>query len=203
MGHGTTLTAACLVVCWAAQASAGRVEITPFAGYTFGGKFEERDTGEEFNITDTSSFGGIVNIDLSDITQLEFFYSRQETELTSGGLFPTDKLFDMDVEYFHVGGTYLLGRDEWQPFVVGTLGLTHLSPEPSGVRSLNRFSLGIGGGVKYFPIEHLGLYLAGRGLITFIDSTLVYTSDEDGSTIYFSSDALWQFQLNAGLIFAF
>jgi hypothetical protein len=193
----------CLVVSWAAQASAGRVEVTPFAGYTFGGKFEEQDTDEEFEISDTSSWGGIVNIDLSGITQLELFYSRQETELTSGGLFPTDKLFDMDVEYFHVGGTYLLGPDQWQPFVVGTLGLTHMSPEPSEVRSLNRFSLGIGGGVKYFPIERLGLYLAGRGLITFIDSTLAYSTGEEGGTIYFGSDALWQFQLNAGLIFAF
>jgi hypothetical protein len=179
------------------------VEITPFAGYSFGGEFEERDTGEELNISDTSNWGGVVNVDLSEITQLELFYSRQETELTSGGLFPADRLFDMDVEYFHIGGTYLLGRNEWQPFVVGTVGLAHLSPAPSDVSSLNKFSLGIGGGLKFFPTEHLGLYMAGRGLVTFVESTLAFSIDEGGGTIYFSADALWQVQLSAGLVFAF
>ena len=181
----------------------GQVEVTPFYGFQFGGEFENAETGERYDLDSGPCAGGMVDIMLSDITQFEFYFSRQETELESEGLFPSEAFFDLDVDYYHIGGTLLISQDQWQPFVVGTLGATHLSPEPSSIGSLTRFSLGLGGGVRYFPTKHLGLYLAGRGLFTFIDSESSIVIESGSTTVRIFSDGLWQAQLQAGLILHF
>jgi len=179
------------------------VEFTPFYGYSFSGGIEDAESGDEFDIDDSACWGGILDVRLSEGTQLEFFFSRQETELESdAGLFADETLFNLDIDYYHIGGTYILTDGWWQPFVVGTLGATHLAPGASGFDSLTRFSLGLGGGVRFFPTEHFGLYLAGRGLFTFVgDSTSI--ESESGSLAIEIDGGLWQALLQAGVIFAF
>ncbi len=183
---------------------AANIEITPFYGYRFGGEFEDADTGEEFDIDESSCWGGILDFRLNEMTQLEFYFSRQETELKSdNGLFDEATLFDLDVDYYHIGGTYTFLPGRWQPFVVGTLGATRIDPDVSGTDSLTRFSLGLGGGVRFFPTEHLGLYLAGRCLLTFLEGDTVIRSEFGRATVQVDSDGLWQAELQAGLVFAF
>ncbi len=180
------------------------VEFTPFYGFTLSGGIEDADTGEEFEIDDSASWGGILDIRLSEGTQLEFFFNRQETELESeDGLFSEDTLFDLDIDYYHIGGTYILIDGQWQPFVVGTLGATHFAPDASGSDSLTRFSVGLGGGVRFFPTEHFGLYFAGRGLFTFVGTDTFIESESGSLTIEIDGGGLWQFLLQAGVIFAF
>ena len=100
-----------------------RVEITPFFGYRFGGGLEDAETGEDFELDDSAYSGGLLDLRLGEATQLELYYSRQETELQSEeGLFHGRTLLDLDVEYYHVGGTYVFTEGPWQPFVVGTVG---------------------------------------------------------------------------------
>ena len=202
MRHGTILLAAWAVAWWS-HPGAAQVEVTPFFGYQFGGELEDAETGQSYELADGACAGGMVNINVSEISQVEFYFSRQETELESEGLFAGKTFFDLDVDYYHIGGTLLLLQEEWQPFVVGTLGATHLSPEPSSMGSLTRFSVGLGGGVRYFPTEHLGLYLAGRGLFTFIDSDTHITIESGSTTAQIYADGLWQAVLQAGLIFQF
>ena len=198
----TILLVACLAA-WSGPLRAGSLEITPFLWYQFGGSFEDEETGQDYDIAEGSAAGALLDFRLSEITQLEFYFSHQETELKSGGRFPTDTLFDMDVEYYHIGGTVLIPDGDWEPFVVGTLGVTRLNPEPSSVGALTRFSLGLGGGIRYFPTKHLGLYLAGRGLFTFIDSDTSMVVESGNTTVYIVSDGLWQAILQAGLILRF
>ena len=71
------------------------------------------------------------------------------------------------------------------------------------IGSLTRFSVGLGGGVRYFPTEHLGFYLAGRGLLTFIDSDTNITIESGTTTVRIFADGLWQAVLQAGLILRF
>jgi len=178
-------------------------EVTPFYGYQFGGQFEDAETGRSYDLDGGPCAGAQLDINLSEITQVEFYFSRQETELESEGPFPTGTFFDLDVDYYHLGGTLLISDKHWQPFVVGTLGATHLSPEPASIGSLTRFSVGLGGGLRYFPTEHLGLYLAGRGLFTFIDSDTHIRFESGTTTVRIHADGLWQAVLQAGLIFRF
>jgi len=196
--------AVCLAIGLVQAGYADNIEITPFYGYRFGGEFEDADTGERLDIGDSSCWGGIVDVHLSKVTQLEFYYSRQETELKSDeGLFASTTLFDLDVDYYHLGGTVILPDGPWQPFVVATLGATHLAPDASDTDSLTRFSLGLGGGVRFLPTEHLGLYLAGRGLLTFMEGDATFRSESGQATVKINSDGFWQVELQAGLIFTF
>lgn len=180
------------------------IEFTPFYGYSFSGDLNDADSGEEYEIGDSGSYGGILDIWLTEATQLEFFFSRQETELESDeGLFAGQKLFDLDVDYFHIGGTYIYGTGPWQPFVVGTLGATLFDPDVSGMDSETRFSMGLGGGVRYFPTKHLGLYLGVRGFLTFVGGDTLFRSESGAVTIKVDADGFWQVLLQAGVIFAF
>jgi len=179
------------------------LEFTPFLGYQAGGRFEDSDTGVEYDLADAACAGAILDIDLSEATQVEFYFSRQETEVESEGLFPAETFFDLDIDYYHIGGTFVIVRDTWQPFAVGTLGVTHMSPEPSSIGSLTRFSVGFGGGVRYFPTEHLGLYLAGRAFFTFIDSDTHIRVESGHSTVNMHAEGLWQGMVQAGLILRF
>ncbi len=196
--------AACLAAALAVTGSADILQITPFYGYRFGGEFEDAGTGAHVKFRDSPCWGGVFDVRLSEAAQLEFYYSRQETELRQDqGLFASTPLFDLDVDYYHIGGTYALTYGPWQPFVVGTLGATHLAPEPPGTDSLTRLSFGVGGGLRFFPTKHLGLYLAGRGLFTALEGDLAYRSQSGQTTLRIDSDGFWQVELQAGLVLAF
>lgn len=189
----------------AAQADGLRtVEITPFYGYRFGGSLKDDETGEKYRFDDSACWGGIVLFRLSEMTQLELYHSRQETRLRADdSLFGGETVLDLDIDYYHIGGTYVMFDGSWQPFVVGTIGATHLDPRTSGARSLTRFSLGLGGGVRFFPTENLGLYLAGRGVFTSIGSKTMFRSESGRTTVKVDAGGLGQAELEVGAIIAF
>ena len=195
---------ACLAAGLAQAAYGDTIEITPFYGYSFGGEFEDAETGAGLNVRDSGCWGGMLDLRVSPLGSVEFYFSRQETELKSDeSLFTSTKLFDLDVDYYHLGGTYILTDGQWQPFVVGTLGATHLDPEAPATDSSTWFSVGLGGGVRFFPTEHLGLYLAGRGLFTFVEGDAAFHSDSGAATVRINGDGFWQVQFQVGAIFAF
>ncbi len=180
------------------------IEFTPFYGYCFSGGFEDSDTGQDYDVDDAGAYGGMVDLRVGEMTQLELFFGRQETEVDAkDGLFADETLFDLDIDYYHIGGTYIIVDGPWQPFVVATVGATHLSPDASGSDSITRFSAGIGGGVRFFPTENFGLYLGARGLFTFFGDDTSIESESGSLTIELDSDGLWQVLLQAGVIFAF
>ncbi|MHC4131327.1 MAG: hypothetical protein ACYSSP_12220 [Planctomycetota bacterium] len=179
------------------------LEVVPYSGYQIGGKFEDEETDVDLEINDASTWGFLVDYNLNRHSQIEFYYSHQETELSSGGLISDGDLFGLDVDYYHLGGTLVRRGNKLEPYVVGTLGVTRFDPETSEASSMTKFSLGFGGGVRYFPVKRVGLYLGGRAFVTFIDSEYTYRSDEDGTTLRIESDALWQFQFMAGVVIVF
>ncbi|NLW67200.1 MAG: outer membrane beta-barrel protein [Bacteriovoracaceae bacterium] len=209
MKHGVTvflmlvLTAVPCRLCRAVE-----LEVTPLVGYTFGESFEEGYTGTDLDLEEGISLGAAIDFPLDQGRQVEFYYSRQATELEAGGGIPTDEvLFDIDVHYIQIGGTYTW-RDEGElrPFIVGTLGVTHFDPEPSGLSSRTRFSLGLGGGAKAYITERFGLRLEGRGFATLIDDDggdSVIFSDPGGLSVVVSSDIFAQFVFNFGVFFRF
>ncbi len=88
---------------------------------------------------------------------------------------------------------------------MGTLGVTLFDPKPSGVDSLTRFSLGLGGGARAFISERLGLRFEGRAFATLVENRgggAAFSSDE-GLSVAVSSDLLVQFVFNLGAFFRF
>ena len=82
-------------------------EITPYVGYAIGGSFEDNSTGTKLDIRDGGNFGLVLDLSDTPETQYELFYGFQRTKVTGGGTLVGDPLFDLDIHYLHLGGTYM------------------------------------------------------------------------------------------------
>ena len=191
----------------AAEEKPSRFELTPFAGYQFGGEFELEGSDTELELDEAQSFGLILNMDIDADRQYEFYYSRQETELDNKGLFLNEPVLDLDVEYLHVGGTVAFAGDSVRPYVVGTIGLSRFDPQASGLDSETFFSFSFGGGAKFFADKRVGLRLEGRFFATLIDSdSEIFCrsgADTNFCAVKVDGDLLLQWQAMAGLVFRF
>jgi hypothetical protein len=162
----------------AAAPSRGQtVEITPVAGYRFGGGFsaagiDPSAAAVDLEVEDTAGFGVHVGVRVAEDGELEVLYSRQETRLGTADLFTGRPLFDLALETWQAGGNYLFGEDgaRVRPYVGVGLGLTRLLPEPDSLQDETRFSASFAAGAKVWLGRHLGLRFEARGFFTVLES---------------------------------
>lgn len=196
---------AALVLLLPSPAGAGRdVELTPFAGFRFGGSFEDNVAGVDLDVREGAGFGLILDVQADPDTQYELFYGFQRTRLDTDGLFGGAPLFDLDIHYLHIGGTYLLPGERVRPFVAGGLGLTFFIPEGAGPGSETRFSVSLGGGMKVPFSNRVGLRLEARGFLTILpESTEIFCVSAGGAAcdVRVDGDLFGQVQLLAGISF--
>ena len=185
----------------------GLVEVTPFAGFTFGGTFTDRFTNEELELDDSAGYGLAVNIMASNRSSWEIFYSRQETEADTRGLSMPEPAFDLTVDKLEFGGTYDVQTKYPRPYVAASVGLTHLDPSGTGLDSDTYFSFSLGGGIKLLERQRVGLRLDARWLATVIqDSTNLFCSSGPAGgvcLIEVDGDILSQVRLSLGVTFRF
>ena len=190
-----------------AQQSPGTVELTPFAGFRFGGTFTDEDDGREAGVADSATAGFALNFRDGPNTQWEIVYARQSTDVDVRSFDVGVPTIDLDVDILQVGGTYLGDGELFRPYLAATIGASRLSPTFDGLESDTFWSFGIGGGMHFFPTSRLGLRLEGRMWGTLIDSStsLFCGSGPQGGgcAIAIQGDALWQFETFAGLVFRF
>jgi opacity protein-like surface antigen len=184
-----------------------RFSLTPFGGYTFGGEFEDEEGSLSVEVDDAAHFGLIFNIRESANTQWEIFYARQESEADTSEVSATQPVVDIDVQYLHIGGTYVADGNLARPFLAAGIGGTRFDPGPLTFDTENFFSFSIGAGWQVQPTDRLGLRLEGRLLGTFLRSdTALFCEtgpDENICAIVANSDLYWQFQTSLGAVFAF
>jgi hypothetical protein len=189
---------------FSAFSSAARaVEIAPFAGHRYGGSFEDANTLSGFELADAASFGLLLDFDSGPDQQIEVFLSRQDTQLTTAGTFTGNPLFDLSIDYYHIGGLYLLPADGlMHPFVSGTIGMTRMIPKRSDLTTENRLSLSLGGGAKFFFSKSVGLRFDVRAIYTMLNAdTAVFCSG--GCTIKVRSNGFVQTEAGAALLMRF
>jgi len=181
------------------------LEITPYAGYTIGGSFTDNATGANLDVQEGGSYGLVLGLPDTPETQYELFYGLQRTKVTGGGTFGGGTLFDLDIHYLHLGGTYLFTGEKVRPFISGGLGATHFVPSGSGMNAKTYFSLSLGGGVKVPVSGHVGLRFEGRGVMTILpDSTQIFCVSSGGAAcnVKVQGDVLGQILLMAGITFS-
>jgi hypothetical protein len=202
-----------LLVVAAPLSAQHRAEITPFVGYQFGTSKISTVAGD-LSTKGEMNYGAYLNVNVRPGGQLELVYSRQESELQLkgiGGL--NQKLTDMSIEYFHIGGLGYMQQGPAQPFGSFTLGATRYNPKqstievedrpPLAVSDEWRFSIILGAGVKYFASERIGLRLQGHLSGTFLDTGGgVFCGFGDCSLGLFGSGVL-QGDLSGGVVVAF
>ena len=103
-----------------AQEESYKFELTPFAGLTTGGDFDDTASTATLELDDSSSFGLILNIFESANTQWEILYSLQATEADTTGLAISGAPLDIDVHYVQGGGTYLFDGEAARPYLAAT-----------------------------------------------------------------------------------
>lgn len=190
-----------------AQTETSRFELTPFAGFTFGGEFEDMTSGDSLKLDDGASFGLILDIRESANTQWEILYSRQATQADTTGLLTGGASFDLDVHYIHFGGTYLGEGNRARPFLAATIGATHFEPGLDDFGSETFFSFSIGAGFQLRPNDRLGIRLEARAYGTVLESdTDLFCRTGPGENIcviHTEGTILWQLETLAGFVFRF
>jgi opacity protein-like surface antigen len=158
---------------------AGRgIELGGFYGYQFGGGFTVYQG--DVNIIDTGNYGFFIALPLpvGRGKQLEFNYTRQDTRLElkyyqgnpDEGILPGQKvsITDLLVEYYQIGGVnqFITPGSNLVPYGMFTLGATRFHPKNSSYTEDKwMFAVTLGGGVKIFVREKIGLRLQGRLLL--------------------------------------
>ncbi len=181
-----------------------RFEVTPYAGYRFGGAFKLIDSDTHADVADHASLALALDVSADDSTQYELFYSRQSTSIGAQTL-PAS---DMIIEYVHIGGTVLLdAAPRLQPYLIGSVGATRFDPNAAIARHRTYFSASIGGGLRVPFSRHFSLRLEVRGFATLLNAnTAVFCrSDESGGLcrIHGQGSSFVQADLLVGAAYAF
>jgi opacity protein-like surface antigen len=180
--------------------AADGLEFMPFAGYRFGGGFDDQISGDKLDLDDQGNWGFAVSSPQTSGARYEFLYSRQQTRLSEAAQ-PEDG-FDLQIHYLHLGGTVDVKHKDFTPFVSGGIGISHMSPGRSGFTDETRLSLSLGCGLKWYPSDRFGIRLELRGYGTLIDTSASLFC-HGGCELELSSGLLPQFETNLGLIFRF
>jgi hypothetical protein len=195
---------AVIVLAAPASARAQAVEITPFAGYRFGGDLFELATGRRLDADGAPSVGVLVDVLFGPRTEgihVEGLFSRQQVQVeTRQSDFDPPTLVSVEVDHVQVGGIHELSDGRARPFISGLVGLSRYASRGDAEV---RFSLGAGGGVKLFATRHLGLRLDGRAYVTFVDAGAAGVCGGNGCLLRFTASPVWQADFTAGLIVAF
>jgi hypothetical protein len=191
----------------AAGAQSPRVELSPFAGYRWGGELDSRDNDlfdQDVDVDESAVAGVRLEVAITDNFHVELLASRQATEFTTGDddLFGDDRgLADVDIDTLQVGLLFQGGSGQVHPYGVIALGGTRLNPDVAGIDSEERLSGSAGGGVKLFVNRNIGFRFEGR--VYWTD-----TEDEDDRDFHDDFDwqadgDLYQGEATVGLIVAF
>ncbi len=186
-----------LVLAVAAQAEAQQIEITPFVGYQFGGELEETDDDPITRKLDQSpTWGLMLNVGITNLDQVEFYYSSQGTDLNRG----VEPALGVTIDHFQIGAIhqYAPGRPI-NPYIGISLGASKFV---IGGDSDTRFSASLSGGVKMVVSDHLGFRFDGRVFGISTGSNPITCSDEF-CIGYPDNSIIWQYTINAGVMIHF
>jgi len=177
-------------------------DIVPFVGLRFGGDVgTQQGTGAvgptSVTIDSSVSYGGVIDIPLSQPRSVELYYSRQPTKLSGNSA-----TGDVTMSVLHLGLVDTLPSADQQLswLLIGTVGATQLSARDG---SETRPSIGLGGGVEWMATEHIGLRGDLRALLTFTGSGGGSVGCGGGCSVTFHGSLLAQGEVSVGVVARF
>ena len=177
----------------------GRVEVSPFAGFQFGGSVSSTGSGRRVELGSGFAWGGTVDIAVAPGWRIELLYSRQETELQNRF---DGELVQLGVERYMAGIQEEQGDGRTRFIGVFLLGATRFAPGLDGYDSDVRFSGAVSLGIKHFVTPRLGLRAEARGFYVDVNggAGLICAG---GCLFVFNGDGLWQGDVTGGITLAF
>jgi hypothetical protein len=194
------LSAWLVVVTLAAiPAYAQPVEITPFAGYRFGGDFFELATGRVVDTDGAPATGLLIDVSLPDGLHVEGLFTHQDARVVTTNFDGARQQWLVGVDHWQAGAVQEVRAGRIRPFLSGLAGLTRF-----GVVADHewRFVAGAGGGVKLLPGRHVGIRLDARFFATFVDvdARAAVCGGGGPCVAAVSVDIVWQAEFAAGLL---
>lgn len=188
---------------WASVVSAqqGAIEVTPSLGSLSSATVDAtRGAAREFGPTGGFAWGAAVSYNLGDNSAIELNWIRRRGELAADGF----TRFGLNENVLHVGFLGLFGDPiaHVRPYVVGGAGASLMRPRRAGADNVDHFSFSVGGGVKVFLTDAVGVRLQARYVGTYLnDKPDGYWCDDQQGCLYVAQAAfLHQGEYTAGLV---
>lgn len=184
----------------------GKLEVIPTVGYmwTWSIDFSPNPTypyGGNLDFKSGMSYGLTVDVNVRPGAQLELVWYRQDTafEVTGKGQSTTSP-FDVGINYWQIGMLGGVPKGNVFPYSSFTLGATQLDPKGVNADTVWKFSMALAIGAKVYVKEKIGLRLQARLIPTLLNAGAGLWFGTGGASLAVGGDALWQFDLSAGLI---
>lgn len=146
--------------------TAQRIEVTPTIGYQFGGKINFFEGS--FKIEDNMNYGVTLGIDARQ-AMIEIYWTKMDTrgKWNPYNITLNPRTFDMNVQYFQVGGMREQSIGEGTVIGFGgiTLGAVYFNSVETDIEDVWRFAMTVGGGAKIILSDRIGIRLQGRLLM--------------------------------------
>jgi hypothetical protein len=194
---------------WYARADAPSVpknesDITLYGGDRFGGSLTDSNTNSNIDLENGSSFGAAVDIGLDRNTQVELFFSRQNTALSSGAFSPQSTNIGLVLYNYQIGGTVFFEQVGRGPYLMGGIGGTTAQPKQAGLNSQTFFSGNLGVGWMVPLGTHVGLRFEARGYgILLNNNTSLFCGGASGCTVAIRGSGLVYGEVLAGVTVRF
>lgn len=141
-----------------------RIELTPIYGISLNGHVNLYRA--KFKMDNAANFGGILSVEVMPGTLGEFSYTRSKTTARYQDFAAGDvTYYDMAIDYFQLGGVKELSKGPVVPFGMASLGVTWFNMTTHGVSDHVSFSAALGGGLKFFFNDRIGIRMQGRLLL--------------------------------------
>ena len=203
--HLVHLCGATGILFFGASLPAQAVDIVPFAGFRFGGDVGTQTIGTlgptSVTISSSLSYGGIIDIPISEPRAIELYYSRQPTKLSGSSAAPVG---DVKISVLQAGLVETLpsGDEQFSYLLDGTIGATQQTAD-NGSGSATRPSIGLGAGIIWMATDHIGVRGDLRGLFTFSGAGGGSAACGGGCSVTFHGSLVAQGELSLGVVARF
>jgi hypothetical protein len=174
--------------------------ITVYGGERFGGSLTDTTGNSSVDLQSGSSLAVAVDIGLDHGTQLEFFYSRQNTSVTSNAFSPQANNIGLTLNNYHLGGTAFIEGVGRGLYVMGGLGATTAKSNASGRNTETFLSGNVGVGWMVPLGRNVGLRFEARGYgILLSNNSSIFCGDNAGCTAAIKGNAIFEGEVLAGI----
>lgn len=186
-----------------AQTAAGPTKessVTLYGGYRFGGKLTEVTTRSTVNLASGGSYALAVDIGLDRQSQLQLFYSHQDSALTSSAFSPKANNVGLTLHNYHLGGTYFIDEVGKGLYVVGGIGGTTAQPDRNDLNAETFFSGNLGIGWMIPLGRYVGIRFEARGYgILVHNSSALFCGSNTGCVFGIKGEGVYTGEALVGL----
>jgi hypothetical protein len=192
-----------LMIALTTTSIAQRIEICPFAGYTFADIFTI--TGGTARIGDGITYGGSVGLEKGERYLFELTYLRTDMTLTAYSSYDNIDVEDAgSSNYIMIGGNRLFGTPgKVVPYAGISVGIGILASKDNTFDNIEKLAFGLDAGIKIPVSEKFGIRVQSNLNFPFVnvDGVLWWSSSSGNSAVATSNVPFLQFGFTAGLVY--